>query len=156
MSSEVILIIKQFRETDINSCQVALESSPEKYSVVVASNYQEGQRLLKVQPATTAERLSAVLIDTEEVDTYTLELLTNLRGLKDCPPLIVMTRLADNSIRHALTSRSAECLIKIGQYDKYLWKTVKNSLLRNPNQPQQTRIRSNKSYGSLASRKKMI
>ena len=138
MSLEKILIIKQYQETDIARCKTGLEASPEKYSVVIANNYQEGFHLLKERSSTPVERMSAVIIDADEVDSYALDLLASIKGLNDFVPIIVLTRMAHNQERHALTSMASECIVKTGEYYKFLWRAVKSSLERNSNRHQFT------------------
>src|SRR2546423_699858 len=83
-------IIKQYQETDVVRCKTGLESSPERYSVVIANNYQEGYSLLKERSPVKIERLSAVIIDADEVDGYALDLLSRVKELSEFVPVIVM------------------------------------------------------------------
>ena len=141
MSLEKILIIKQYRENDIANCKTWLESSPEKYSVIIANNYQEGSHLLKECFTDDEDRFRVVIIDADKVEHYTLDLLEVIRagnlhkGSNEFLPVIVMTSFANDETRKALTAKSSECIIKTGKYDKFLWNAVKSSLERNPESP---------------------
>jgi DNA-binding response OmpR family regulator len=133
MSLERILLIKQYRDSNVTECKKALESSPEHYSVVVANSYDEGRMLLRERTESDAERLRLVIIDSEDVDAYTLELLENIRGSDSSMPITVLTKTASSKTRQSLTLLSTECIIKTGEYEKFLWQAVKGSLARNFN-----------------------
>src|SRR5690349_20765997 len=117
MSLERILIIKQYQETNLLRCKTGLESSPEKYSVVIANTYRDGQYLLRERSRVVDERFSAVIVDADEVDNFVLELLASIKGMNDYReynyymPVIVMTSLADIVTRQMLSSMSTECII---------------------------------------------
>jgi hypothetical protein len=162
MSFENVLIIKQYQDTDIANCKAALESSPEKYSVTIANTYHEGYRLLRDRSIPGAERLSVVIVDADEVDSYAMDLLTSLRGMNyykevnDYLPVIVMTNLANDLTRRTLSSMSSECIIKTGRYDKYLWNLVKKSLQRNPKHSRTLRIKARQAFRAYPMTKKKV
>jgi hypothetical protein len=162
MSLEKILIIKQNRETNISGCKKGLEASPEKYSVTIANSYKEGFNLLQDRSITGPERLSLVIVDAEEVDSFAIDLLTSLRGmsyykeLKVFLPVIVMTNLASDETRKMLSSMSTECIIKTGKYDKFLWNLVKNSLQRNPGRSSRPHLKRHRVFNVYPMAKKKV
>jgi DNA-binding response OmpR family regulator len=133
MSLQRLLMIKQFRDSNVTDCKAALESSPEHYAVVVANSYDEGRLMLRERTESEADRLRLVIIDADDVDAYTLELLENIRGSDSSMPIIVLTKTASSKTRQSLTLLSSECIIKTGSYEKFLWQAVKGSLARNFN-----------------------
>ncbi|MEW6735201.1 MAG: hypothetical protein AB1489_28175 [Acidobacteriota bacterium] len=156
MSLEKILIIKRYPNADFANCKVGLETSPERYSVLIANDYSEGQFLLKTPVVMENERVRLVIVDADEVDTYTLELLTNIRISNYNLPVIVLTNLAGNGTRHSLTLTSSECIVKTGDYDKFLWHMVKKSLERNSNRQNRSTIRPKKAFHPFSVGKKGI
>lgn len=144
MSLEKILIIKRTQESYTTDWKSALETCPEHYSVAMAKNYSEGNYLLRTPAAHESERYRLAIIDADEVDTYTLELISNIRGAHGTMPVLVLTNTATSYTRQSLTSLSSECLIKTGEYEKFLWQSVKNSLARMALRPTRSSIRSNK------------
>jgi len=162
MSLEKILIIKSCRDTNISGCKKGLEASPERYSVSIANSYQEGYHLLQDRSITGAERLSLVIVDADEVDSYAIDLITSLRGmsyykeLKVFLPVIVMTNLANDETRRMLSSMSTECIIKTGKYDKFLWNLVKNSLQRNPGRSSRPNIKRHRVFNVYPMAKRKV
>lgn len=133
MSLERILLIKQHESANHTTCKKALEDSAEKFAVSIASDYQEGYRLLKEYSQVRDMPLNAVLVDTDEVSSRTLDLLSYIRGANFNLPVIVLTNAASSATRRALTSMSSECIIKTGNYERYLWQALKSSLSRYTN-----------------------
>src|SRR5687768_2050010 len=98
MSSEKILIINRYQVSHTSDWKTSLESSPEHYSVAIAKNYSEGDYLLRSQTGRDNERFQLAIIDADEVDTYTLELVTNIRGTHHQLPVLVLTNNATSMI----------------------------------------------------------
>jgi DNA-binding NtrC family response regulator len=154
MSFEKVLIIRQHRDSHVVDCKNGLELSPEQYTVAIADSYVEGRIMLRDKSVIEAERFRLVMIDTDDVDSYTLELLENLRGSDSFMPVIVMTTSAESKTRQSLTAMSCECVIKTGEYYKYIWQVVKRSLERNSNRVNRTGIKTNKAMRTFVVGKK--
>jgi DNA-binding NtrC family response regulator len=154
MSLKRILIIKQYRDSNLEDCKNGLESSPEQYNVVMANSYDEGRIMLRGRVENEAEKLLLVLIDADDVDAYTLELIENIRSSDSYMPVIVMTKMASSQTRQSLTLLSSECIIKTGEYYKFLWHAVKGSLERNSNRLTRSVIKPKKVFRPFAAAKK--
>lgn len=140
MSSEKILIINRYLISHSREWKVYLESSPEHYNVAIARDYSEGDYMLRLQPRTESERFRLAIIDADEVDTYALELVTNIRGTLHQLPVLVLTSCANSTTRRSLTLLATECMVKTGDYDQFLWRSVQTSLARNNGQRPRTRM----------------